>query len=59
MSGMWVVPGGHLEPGETTLEAAEREWREEVGLTLPAGNFAGTWTTSDGNYQAYVYRIPH
>ena len=57
MSGMWVVPGGHLEPGETTLEAAEREWREEVGLTLPAGTFAGTWTTPDGNYQAYVYRI--
>lgn len=29
----YEVPGGHREPGETILEAAERELREETGAT--------------------------
>ena len=29
----WSFPKGHLEPGETELDAARREVREEVGLT--------------------------
>ena len=27
----WECPGGHREPGETILEAAERELQEETG----------------------------
>jgi len=30
--GTWANPGGHLEPGESWQRAAEREFREEVGL---------------------------
>jgi 8-oxo-dGTP pyrophosphatase MutT (NUDIX family) len=32
--GIWVQPGGHLEPGETPWAAARRESQEETGLTL-------------------------
>lgn len=30
--GIWVQPGGHLDPGETPWEAARREAGEETGL---------------------------
>ncbi len=30
--GRWSIPGGHVEPGESIYETAERELEEETGL---------------------------
>jgi 8-oxo-dGTP pyrophosphatase MutT (NUDIX family) len=40
-SGQWALPGGRLEPGESPVDAARREIREEVGLELPPGAVLG------------------
>ncbi|NQY57461.1 MAG: NUDIX domain-containing protein [Ilumatobacteraceae bacterium] len=32
--GLWLQPGGHLEPGETPWDGALRECNEETGLDL-------------------------
>lgn len=30
----WVLPGGHIDPGETIMQAAKRETEEETGLQI-------------------------
>ncbi len=46
-TGDWCVPGGALEPGETYIEAATREVREEVGVEVSDLKLFGLYSGDD------------
>ncbi|MQA88434.1 MAG: NUDIX domain-containing protein [Streptosporangiales bacterium] len=40
--GLWSLPGGRTEPGETDEQAVVREVREETGLDVVVGELVGS-----------------
>ena len=40
-AGLWSIPGGRIEPGESDASALVREVLEETGLTVVAGRLLG------------------
>jgi len=53
---MWHIPGGHVELGETSIEALQREIMEETGLEIDNIEFIG-W--QDAVYPEFYYKKKH
>ncbi|MFJ2781536.1 NUDIX domain-containing protein [Kitasatospora sp. NPDC087315] len=59
--GAWALPGGHVDTGETSRQAAARELEEETGVRVPAAELLqlGAWDTPGrdprGRYVTVAY----
>ena len=53
--GMWDLPAGYLEAGESAEEGALRETREEAGLEVELVRLVGVYTSRDGNAVSTIY----
>jgi diadenosine hexaphosphate hydrolase (ATP-forming) len=56
-NGTWVFPKGHVDPGETPLEAALREVAEEAGVESRCPDPLTVFTTSYVNVRGEARRI--
>ena len=58
-AGCWALPGGHVDLGEDTREAARRELAEETGLRLTDLTLTGTYAEPGrdprGRYVTFAY----
>ncbi|MEU0001816.1 NUDIX hydrolase [Streptomyces microflavus] len=60
-AGSWALPGGHVDAGEASLQAAVRELKEETGITVLAkdlrqvGAFDAPGRDPRGRYVTVAY----
>ena len=54
--GLWSLPGGRQEPGETAEQGVVREVREETGLTVRVEREVGTVVRQAPSGDDYVIR---
>jgi len=53
--GRWNGVGGHIEPGETPIQAMVREFREEAGVRTREHDWTPVAELSSGVAQVYFY----
>ena len=55
----YTFPGGHIEPGESIVEAVIREMKEETGLTIRSPRLCGIkqFPIKDGDYSKGRYLV--
>jgi len=52
-NGLWGLPGGRIEPGESLLQTALREAEEETGLTIDVTRLLGVYSGPEDRIVAY------
>lgn len=54
---VWELPGGKMNPGETLLQTAEREFQEETGRKTNIGNVIGVYSNGTGDGNTFIHVI--
>ena len=53
----YTLPGGHIEPGESIVDAVVREMKEETGLTIKSPRLCGIkqFPMEGGRYLVFLF----